>query len=365
MLLIATVLGALTSCRGKSAAPVEVSPNVAVVLGAGVPDESGRAEAAAAHERWIDDATGEPDAVFRVLLLDGKEILRVTVPGAWGPDAIVRRTQFVAGARRAVAGLAMDGTARYPPGQASGSGDGRERVLLVQAARDGRARSVEVSGSGPPVQEAVVADVSDSGRGRTATGPYLAREYISWALAAACRPGSSFRVVRVGHSFDSAAEVFVATAPSAPCGTALTALLAREPALRECLGPGVHGSAIAEGLALAASRLAPLPGEKRIRLATDLREVAPGGCSAGRLNFERAVPSRDDFVAWLKDLVHSDLNGVSVAVCGVHVERAPRAGEFTRELARSVKEVWEAGLAASGARVTSITGDCKDAGEEE
>lgn len=84
---------------------------------------------------------------------------------------------------------------------------------------------------------------------------------------------------------------------------------------------------------------------KELNLNSDLREASP----ELRMNFEKSIPSPEEFVARVKEEhLLPDLHGIRVFVYGVHNETSPESRRWTSKQATALLAAWTALLKAAG-----------------
>ena len=361
--LVAAVLG---GCRGARAAAEPGSSSLTVVV------EESRlwspeavSAVVEAYEGWAREGGRAPGSSFRVTTYaakaSGSEMVRdalvVTIPERWGSNVLARKAAFLKEARALVADL-RPGVELRLPSSTSGRADPRGAVRLLTPS-NGRERPtlVHLDPGGARVHLVAVCDISNSGVGLACTPQLLRAALHSWSLRAACAPGSTFSVVVVGHSRDTAIDAFSSVVRNAPCGEVLAELLVDEPRVERALGNGKlrGGSAIAEAIHRATTRLAGRTGMRSLLVASDLREVN------SRYNFEKAVPSDPSaFASWLRaQSLQIDFSGVEVLVCGVHGNRGPSSSAFTASLARDLDAAWATVFREMGAGAPRFFPECR------
>lgn len=199
-----------------------------------------------------------------------------------------------------------------------------------------------------PVHWVVVYDGSNSGLELVANKESLQQTFGRWVRQALYLPGSSFRILLVGRSRDTAREMAHIRVPAA-WGAGVRQ--AQKRFVLECrralagLELEGGGSAIAESIQLAAAQLRERDGERQLLVFSDLRQYTPSVW-----NFERAVPAAEAFIVWLeREQLLANLRGIGVEVAGVHARRGPDAAEFTAAQEAQLRQVWQAALERMGA----------------
>lgn len=114
-----------------------------------------------------------------------------------------------------------------------------------------------------------------------------------------------------------------------------------------------NGSAIAEAVYRAATRLSGQNGQKLIVVMSDLRQV-----SQGKWNFERIVPKSEEFVAWVRQEVPLDLSGINPYLCGFHPSSPAGIPRVKISELESIKNIWRKTFEAWGVRDLRITEEC-------
>jgi hypothetical protein len=118
-----------------------------------------------------------------------------------------------------------------------------------------------------------------------------------------------------------------------------------------------YASTIAEAVSATVRRLRERQGRYRLFVLSDLLQL-----TGGIWNFGGAVPTPDDFLAWLKSTqLTADLRDIPVLACGVHTGHF---GTSSAAHATKVQEVWQAAFAAMGASEVRLFSSC-DAGFDE
>jgi len=203
----------------------------------------------------------------------------------------------------------------------------------------------------PPLHWSLVVDGSDSGLGLVANRQTIQQFFQGWARQALHRPTSSFAVLLVGQSRDTARQVIHLSVPAA-WGSGVSQ------AKKKFVLQGLEklsqleltgGSAIAEAIQVATLGLRERPGIWSLVVLSDLRQVTPG-----QWNFERAVPSPEAFIRWMKqEYLLADLQDISVEVIGLHSQRGPNAPEFTATQERQLRILWDVAFQQMG--TTQVT----------
>jgi hypothetical protein len=305
-------------------------------------------ERASAFERWARPALHRKGSTFSIWEVTGGEPHRsfaACIPEQWGAQVT-----------RAMAAFLREGRDRAAQGgEVLPAGCGREQPIVAELLLlDGKQRRL-LRPSPAPLQLAVVCDRSDSTLGVACDAARLLPIFDDWIARSGGSAGSSFTLVGVGHTRDSAEILLraVASEPSAP--ERVARLVVARSRIARALENAPDGSAIAEATSVAAEELSHARGDRELLVLSDLRQV-----TRGFWNFEVEVPAPASFVRWLTDrqlLVRLD---ASVKVCGFHHRRAPGARPFDARLSNAVKAAWAAAFGAMKVRKVELSGDCAE-----
>ena len=305
-------------------------------------------ERTSAFDEWARSAMHRKGSTFALWEVASSVLPRLAfaacVPDHWGPQVVRAKAAFLRDARE----RAASGGDPLPAG-CSPEGAAESPVLLID---DGHRRQLRPSPT--PLQLAVVCDRSDSMLGVACDEAHLRGALDDWLIRSGGAPGSSLVLVGVGGSRDTAEILLRLVVPDVSAGERVAQVLAARSRLRFAFEHAPTNSAIAEAISVAGEELERRPGNHRLLVLSDLRQVTPGAW-----NFEEAAPPPQAFVHWLGDrqlLAH--LAATSVEVCGFHHMRAPGARRFDARLADAVQGAWGAAFNRMGATAVDLRGDC-------
>jgi hypothetical protein len=278
--------------------------------------------AQAAFDAWMANSRTH-GATFRLLEVGPsrsalRERLTVTVPAAWGANAVANRAAFVAQARDLFAAAILGHEPRSLGTPAATSPAATSITVLPDL--DSRGKRWTWTTPRRPSHTRVLCDSSASTAGVACTPEAVLRAFDA-LLPGATAPGSSFRVLLVGRSID-ARSIFDVEVPELPLADRIGYLLGARNELVDTLRQPhcCAGSDVAGAIAAAVSELSDRRGDKNIVVLSDMRECA------GPWSFDRRVPEQPRaFVAWLRsENLLPDCGGmIRVTVCGLHFGTIP------------------------------------------
>jgi len=315
--------------------------------------------ARAAFDAWVSVNSHTHGATFRLLEVGPsrsalRERLTVTVPAAWGPNAVASRAAFAAQARElfnaAILGREARslGTPALTPTAATS--------ITVLPDLDSRGKRWTWTTPRRPSHTRVLCDVSASTVGVACTPEAGLHAFDAW-LPGAMAPGSSFRVLLVGTSID-ARSIFDVEVPELPLADRIGYLLGARSELADTLRQPhcCAGSNVVGALTVAVSELSDRRGDKNLVILSDMRECA------GPWSFDRQrVPEPRAFVAWLRSQhLLPDCGGmIRVTVCGLHFGTTPGEKRFFRARDDSeLRTLWTQVFRAMHVQSVAMCGAC-------
>ena len=175
-----------------------------------------------------------------------------------------------------------------------------------------------------------------------------------WIAEAMVQPGASLLVEMVGPLQDALNAVYHVTVPDVSVGARVAFILGARRELAHLLDRSKeqYASTIAEAVSATVRRLRERQGRYRLVVLSDLLQL-----TGGIWNFGGAVPTPDDFLAWLKSTqLAADLGGIPVLACGVHTGHF---GSYSQAHATQLHGVWEAAFEGMGAPEVKLFSSCE------
>jgi hypothetical protein len=315
--------------------------------------------AGAAFDTWVSVNSRIHGSIFRLLEVGPSrsalhERLTVTVPAAWGANAVASRTAFAAQARELFAAAiggreprSLGTPAATPPAATS---------ITVLPDLDSRGKRWTWTNSRRMSHARVLCDFSASTAGVACTPEAVLRKFDAW-LPGATAPGSSFRVVLVGTSID-APTIFDLDVPELRLADRIGYLLGARSELTDTLRQPhcCAGSDVVGAIASAVSELGDRQGAKTLVILSDMRE------SAGPWSFDRHVPeSAPAFVSWLRSehLLQDCGGAIRVTVCGLHFGTTPgEEHSFRASDDSELRTLWMQVFSAMHVQSIAMCGAC-------
>ena len=169
-------------------------------------------------------------------------------------------------------------------------------------------------------------------------------------------PGASLSVEMVGPLRDALRAIYHLSVPDLPVGERTAFVLGARIELAQLFSGSVekYASTIAEAISTTVRRLRERRGRYQLVVLSDMFQI-----TSGIWNFESAIPTPDDFLAWLKkSRVAADLRDIPVLVCGLHTGHF---GTYSTAHATRLHDLWQRAFQMMGAPEVKLFSSC-DAG---
>jgi hypothetical protein len=327
-------------------------------------ESCGDAERLSLLNTWVKEAISLPNSTFSIWMVGSarnqyRHYFTACVPTQWPAPVSQAKANFIVRAQQRIRGmqigLAVPDDCRPPDSQTPGS----HQLMLspVVAPLTGDVLDNLVSPAvAPSLHAAIVCDRSGSTLGATCTPEALLRVFDRWITEGLAQPGASLSVEMVGPLQDSLRSVYHVTVPDLSAGARVSFVLGARRELAQLLdGSGEkYASTIAEAISATVRRLREQQGRYQLVVLSDLLQL-----TSGVWNFDQAVPSPDDFLAWLKSSgLAADLRNIPVLSCGLHTGHF---GSYSAAHATQLHGVWKAAFEGMGAPEVKLFSSC-DAG---
>jgi hypothetical protein len=366
--LLVLVLILATGCANTPREAGEAPIHFHLVCLAGTDGKSlgcDRAERLNHFTAWVSDGLSRPASTFTIWAVGltsqrSSLVFAACVPARWGSSVWKAKASFLAQAREGVggsqSGLSVPERCA-PPGP---NNPATQRLAVSASAShipDDVWQHVAVGSAAPPLHLAVVCDRSPSTNGVACTPSAVLSAFDRWVLKGLLRPGASLSVEMVGSATHFLSALFMLTVPDTPLGERVAFALGGREDLSRLLTDSseTYTSTIAEALSAAVSRLRERRGHYELLLLSDLLQITPGG-----FNFERALPTPEEFIAWLKRAgLGANLGDIPILACGVHTGQAlAGTAPYTAAYAKRLGTLWESVLRAMGAPEVKLFSSC-------
>jgi hypothetical protein len=300
----------------------------------------------AAYRSWSKQASIRPGSTFTIWSVgenrhQAKALFTTTIPEHWpGGNILAAKVEYRKRGLDALAGLDQTDIPQRIPESALPPSPTAPGIFRLRVFDDDMRLTLvpETPSSLHLSHTMVVMDMSLSTGSLPSLGivEYL---YDDFLLTAA--PGSTFEVVIVGNNWGTAEVGFTLTLPEASMtpGEYTAFLLGSKEELPQLLKARKQtGSAIAEAIHMAASRLTQHAGPKTLYLLSDLKQQ-----SLNQWDFSIGVPTEHAFLNWQRDRgLWMDLSGVSVTVIGWNHQASKRSRFMSADHSVEIRSVWEA-----------------------
>ena len=334
-----------------------------------VSQADGQTESCASPERvslfssWVREAIHRPHSTFSIWTVGParhqyRHIFTACIPTQWPASVWKTKADFIMRSRKGMSstqqGLVVPDDCSPPePKETPGIHQLTVRPAVAPFMGDAL-RTLVSPPEAPPLHFAIACDRSNSTLGATCTPAALLRVFDLWVAEAHAQPGASLSVEMIGPLKDSLRFVYDVTVPDLSVGERVAFVLGARSELGQLLdGSGEkYASTIAEAISATVRRLRERQGRYRLVVLSDLLQL-----TSGVWNFNQAVPSPDDFLAWLKSTqLAADLGGIPVLACGVHTGHF---GSYSQAHSAQVHSVWEAALEGMGAPEVKLFSSCE------
>jgi len=299
---------------------------------------------------WSKDAVDASGSTFTIWTLDEKnnpKSIRICVPSKWNGGASQSKAQFIQAAR-----LAIQGKGKAPDTCKGEISSDSAIVLDSNGSHEWKASNKDIN------HLVAICDISTSTFGNACTPESVKFLFHKWITTSSLNTGSSFRIFVVGKEIDDVERKSLWEVPEGSAGQKIVSALSAEQEVSNIDLPiGSSGSAIAETLLVATEQIAQEKGTHEFVFLSDMRQVSKGRT---RVNFEEAVPSKKDFLKWLKqEGFMSDLHGATIKVCGVHYRQISKTHKSNANNHNAVKGIWQSTFESMGAKSITFTDECE------